>query len=159
MTFDRISEERRLDRHAGLFPWQWTPEEGEAPIDHLRSGSASIAMSAARNYEVSIGVFLAFVRDSRYRFAETRSGHRATGPRRHAHHDQRIRFKIAFGYRQICRTPMLGGRAAAPVSATTSVGPSTSTFGTQHGYRPLRVRDTLFWPRLTFGCLLPSVVG
>lgn len=60
---------RRVVDFTGQYPWQWTPEEGEAFIDHLRGGKRPIKVSTARGYEVSINLFLEFLRDRRYGWA------------------------------------------------------------------------------------------
>ncbi|MCZ0914064.1 site-specific integrase [Gordonia sp. Swx-4] len=57
---------RRFAEFAGLYPWQWTPEEGEAWISHLRSGSTPLRLSTVRGYEVDIGLFCAYLIDARY---------------------------------------------------------------------------------------------
>ncbi len=56
----------RMEEFTGLYPWQWTPAEGEAFIAHLRSGAAPIQLSTARSYEVTIELFLEYLLDSRY---------------------------------------------------------------------------------------------
>jgi integrase/recombinase XerC len=48
---------RRLGDFSGLYPWQWTPAEGEAFIAQLRSGARPAAMSTARSYETTIRLF------------------------------------------------------------------------------------------------------
>lgn len=65
----RLRMVRRLAEFSGLYPWQWTPAEGEAFIDHLRSGETPVRMSTARTYEVIINLFVEFVRDPRYGWA------------------------------------------------------------------------------------------
>ncbi|MEV4130335.1 tyrosine-type recombinase/integrase [Nocardia sp. NPDC049707] len=60
---------RRLVEFTGSYPWQWTPADGEAFIDDLRSGSRPRAVSTARGYEVSITMFVEFLLDSRYEWA------------------------------------------------------------------------------------------
>jgi integrase len=57
---------QRLVEFSGLYPWQWTASEVEAFVDQLRSGSAPIAASTARNYLVDLRVFLEYLTDSRY---------------------------------------------------------------------------------------------
>ena len=72
----RIRLIRRLEVFTGQYPWQWTPAEGEAFIDHLRSTTVQ-AVSTARTYEVDISLFLDFVLDPRYgwtRVCEERFG-------------------------------------------------------------------------------------
>jgi integrase len=56
----------RMGEFTGLYPWQWTPAEGEAFIAHLRSGDKPIRMSTARSYEVTIGLFVEYLLDARY---------------------------------------------------------------------------------------------
>jgi len=58
----------RLEEFTGQYPWQWTPADGEAFIAHLRSGSTPIQMSTARTYEVTIGLFIEYLMDSRYQW-------------------------------------------------------------------------------------------
>ena len=61
---------QRLVTFSGLYPWQWTPAEGEAFIDHLRGGDEPLALSTARSYEVAISMFMEFLLDSRYGWAQ-----------------------------------------------------------------------------------------
>ncbi|MGY2087927.1 tyrosine-type recombinase/integrase [Nocardia gipuzkoensis] len=62
----RVQLIQRLERFSGLYPWQWTPVEGEAFIDHLRGRARPIEVSTARSYEVGINLFLEFLLDARY---------------------------------------------------------------------------------------------
>ncbi len=64
----RVQLIRRLERFSGLYPWQWTPAEGEEFIDHLRA--RPIEVSTARGYEVAISLFLEFLLDARYGWAQ-----------------------------------------------------------------------------------------
>jgi len=59
----------RLVEFTGSYPWQWTPADGEAFIDHLRSGEQPRAVSTARGYEVAIDMFTDFLLDPRYGWA------------------------------------------------------------------------------------------
>jgi integrase/recombinase XerC len=59
----------RLVDFTGLYPWQWTPADGEAFIDHLRNLDEPRALSTARGYEVAINLFLEFLLDPRYGWA------------------------------------------------------------------------------------------
>ncbi|WP_446226366.1 tyrosine-type recombinase/integrase [Nocardia sp. IBHARD005] len=61
---------RRVVEFTGLYPWQWTPVEGEAFIDHLRSMNPPRKVSTARSYEVDLNLFLEFLLDSRYGWAK-----------------------------------------------------------------------------------------
>lgn len=56
----------RLGEFTGLYPWQWSPAEGEAFIAQLRSGANPIQMSTARTYEVTVSLFLEYLLDGRY---------------------------------------------------------------------------------------------
>jgi len=62
----RVRLIERLAEFTGQYPWQWTPAEGEAWISHLRSGSSPIQMSTARTYEVTVGLFVDYLLDTRY---------------------------------------------------------------------------------------------
>ncbi|MGY2148832.1 tyrosine-type recombinase/integrase [Nocardia gipuzkoensis] len=66
----RVQLIRRLERFSGLYPWQWTPAEGEAFIDDLRGRARPIQVSTARGYEVAISLFLEFLLDARYGWAQ-----------------------------------------------------------------------------------------
>jgi site-specific recombinase XerD len=57
---------RRFAEFSGLYPWQWSPAEGEAFIAHLRGGPKPLALSTARGYEMSVRLFCEFLRDDRY---------------------------------------------------------------------------------------------
>lgn len=59
----------RFARFTGLYPWQWTAAEGEAFIADLRSGVKPIQLSTARTYEVTISLFMEYLRDPRYGWA------------------------------------------------------------------------------------------
>ncbi|MER6190145.1 hypothetical protein [Streptomyces cyaneofuscatus] len=50
---------------SGLYPWQWTPTEGEAFIAHLRSQRHPSDIDGA-TYEVAISLFVEYLNDSRY---------------------------------------------------------------------------------------------
>jgi site-specific recombinase XerD len=61
---------RRMERFTGLYPWQWAPADGEAFIDDMRGGESPIVASTARTYEVTISLFLEYLLDSRYGWAQ-----------------------------------------------------------------------------------------
>ncbi|MFF1959833.1 tyrosine-type recombinase/integrase [Streptomyces sp. NPDC058220] len=67
----RVRLIERFEEFTGLYPWQWTPADGEAFIAHLRSGEKPIQMSTARTYEVTIGLFLEYLLDARYGWMHT----------------------------------------------------------------------------------------
>lgn len=60
----------RMADFTGLYPWQWTPVEGEAFMAHLRGGAKPIHLSTARAYEVIIALFMDYLRDPRYGWVE-----------------------------------------------------------------------------------------
>ncbi|MFF1267148.1 tyrosine-type recombinase/integrase [Streptomyces anulatus] len=60
----------RLADFTGLYPWQWGPADGEAFIVDLRSGGQPIQLSTARTYEVTISLFMEYLRDPRYGWAD-----------------------------------------------------------------------------------------
>ncbi|MGW1783939.1 tyrosine-type recombinase/integrase [Streptomyces sp. NPDC002143] len=62
---------QRFEEFTGLYPWQWTPADGEAFIVHLRSGAKPIQLSTARSYEVVIELFVEYLLDRRYGWVET----------------------------------------------------------------------------------------
>lgn len=61
----------RVADYTGLYPWQWTPADCEAFIVHLRSGATPIALSTARTYEVTVSLFIEYLRDDRYEWVGT----------------------------------------------------------------------------------------
>jgi len=65
----RLRLARRFVEFSGLYPWQWTPSEGEAWISELRSGASPLSFSTARNYEIDIRVFCEYLLDQRYGWA------------------------------------------------------------------------------------------
>ena len=62
----RVRLVHRLAEFTGLYPWQWTPEEGEAWVSDLRSGPTPLRFSTVRGYQVDIGLFCSYLLDSRY---------------------------------------------------------------------------------------------
>lgn len=64
----RVRAVRRLAKFTGLYPWQWTPSEGEAWISELRSGPRPLRVSTLRNYEITIKMFCFYLTDYRYRW-------------------------------------------------------------------------------------------
>ncbi|MDJ0347201.1 site-specific integrase [Streptomyces sp. H10-C2] len=67
----RLSLLRRFEEFTGLYPWQWTPADGEAFITHLRSGSKPIQLSTARTYETALALFVEYLLDARYEWVAT----------------------------------------------------------------------------------------
>jgi integrase/recombinase XerC len=66
----RLRVIERLWEFTGLYPWQWTPAEGEAFIADLRSQRPPVQLSTARTYEVTIGLFVEYLLDSRYEWRQ-----------------------------------------------------------------------------------------
>lgn len=64
----RIRLVRRFVEFTGLYPWQWTPAEGEAWISELRSGARPLRVSTLRGYEIDIRMFCEYLSDRRYRW-------------------------------------------------------------------------------------------
>lgn len=65
----RLRLMRRFAEFSGLYPWQWTPAEGEAWIGALRSGEKPLSLSTLRGYEIDVRMFCEFLRDRRYKWA------------------------------------------------------------------------------------------
>ncbi|MGW1752564.1 tyrosine-type recombinase/integrase [Streptomyces sp. NPDC002092] len=59
-----------MGEFTGLYPWQWTPADGEAFIADLRSGPKPVQLSTARTYEVMIALFVEYLLDARYGWVE-----------------------------------------------------------------------------------------
>ena len=52
----RVRLIHRFAEFTGLYPWQWTPEEGEAWVSDLRSGSTPLRFSTVRGYQVELSL-------------------------------------------------------------------------------------------------------
>ncbi|QMU67294.1 tyrosine-type recombinase/integrase [Streptacidiphilus sp. P02-A3a] len=57
---------RRFAEFTNEYPWQWTPMEAEAFIDHLRSRRERFAVSTGRSYQNALRLFCDYVTDARY---------------------------------------------------------------------------------------------
>jgi integrase len=66
----RLRLVERVGEFTGLYPWQWTPADGDAFIADLRSGPKPIQLSTARTYEVMIALFVEYLLDTRYGWVE-----------------------------------------------------------------------------------------
>jgi site-specific recombinase XerD len=66
----RVAVVRRMADYSGLYPWQWTPAEAEAFVCSLRSGTRPITVSTARGYQQTVRMFLDYVLDARYGWAQ-----------------------------------------------------------------------------------------
>ncbi|MFD3707442.1 tyrosine-type recombinase/integrase [Nocardia sp. NPDC058658] len=91
----RLRMIRRFEKFTGLYPWQWTPAEGEAFIDHLRSSSVK-AVSTARSYEVTIGLFVEFMLDPRYGWAQECLAQFGQSPQQVFHEGNSIAHKLDY---------------------------------------------------------------
>lgn len=86
---------RRLEVFTGQYPWQWTPADGEAFIDHLRSTTAK-AMSTGRRYEVDIGLFQDFLLDQRYGWAQLCEERFGAVPQAIFHEGNSVQHKVEY---------------------------------------------------------------
>lgn len=86
----RLRLVRRFVEFSGLYPWQWTPAEGEAWISDLRSGSSPLRVSTARNYEIDIRMFCEYLLDQRYGWVAECSQQFGQVPQQVFHEDNSI---------------------------------------------------------------------
>ncbi|MFE2359020.1 tyrosine-type recombinase/integrase [Streptomyces parvulus] len=86
----------RFGEFTGQYPWQWTPAEGEAFIAHLRGGAKPIQMSTARTYEVTIGLFIEYLMDSRYGWTEVCGERFGEGPQAVFHEGNSVLHTIEY---------------------------------------------------------------
>ena len=61
---------RRFVAFTGSWPWQWTPSDVEDWTAHLRSAPTPQAHSTVRGYHNTVALFLAYVNDQRYDWAQ-----------------------------------------------------------------------------------------
>ncbi len=68
----RVSLVRQFVDFTNEYPWNWSPADGEAFIAHLRSSNRKkpIVMSTGRGYETTLALFMDFIIDRRYGWAE-----------------------------------------------------------------------------------------
>src|SRR2546421_3676491 len=57
---------RRFGSFTNAYPWQWRPADAEDFIAGLRSGPRPIAVSTARQYEMTLQMFCQYVTDPHY---------------------------------------------------------------------------------------------
>lgn len=86
----RLRLVRRFAEFSGLYPWQWTPSDGEAWISELRSGPAPLRFSTARNYEIDVRMFCEYLLDQRYGWAGECTQQFGQMPRQVFHEDNSI---------------------------------------------------------------------
>lgn len=86
----RLRLVRRLTDFSGLYPWQWTPAEGEAWVSSLRSGPSPLRLSTLRSYEVELRMFCEYLRDSRYGWSEQCLNRFGAAPEQVFHPDNSI---------------------------------------------------------------------
>ncbi|MDX3537533.1 tyrosine-type recombinase/integrase [Streptomyces sp. MB09-01] len=95
----RLRLVRRMVEFSGLYPWQWTPEEGEAFIGHLRGqrgGLKGIELSTARGYEVTITLFVSYLLDRRYGWDGVCTERFGQGPREVFHEGNSVAHTVEF---------------------------------------------------------------
>lgn len=81
---------RRFAAFSGLYPWQWTPAEGEAWISSLLSGSEPRRGSTLRSYEVELRMFCDYLCDPRYSWVKQCSERFGRVPEQVFHEDNSI---------------------------------------------------------------------
>ena len=81
---------RRFAEFTNLYPWQWTPAEGEAWISALRSGPKPLRLSTLRSYEVELKMFGEYLRDPRNGWVQECSELFGTVPQEVFHDDNSI---------------------------------------------------------------------
>jgi integrase/recombinase XerD len=62
----RLSLVRRFAAFTGQYPWEWEPAEVEAFFDHIRASNPTFTVSAGRQYQNSLRMFMDFICDARY---------------------------------------------------------------------------------------------
>jgi len=67
----RLSLVRRFAAFTGQYPWEWEPAEVEAFFDHIRTKNPGFTVSAARQYQNSLRMFMDFICDARYGWLST----------------------------------------------------------------------------------------
>ncbi|WP_405167887.1 tyrosine-type recombinase/integrase [Nocardia sp. NBC_01499] len=92
----RLALIQRFSRFTGLYPWEWAPADGEAFIDHLRGGDQGIRSSTARNYEVTISLFVEYLLDPRYDWMPLCEEHFGDFPQLIFHEGNSVAHKLEF---------------------------------------------------------------
>ena len=67
----RLSLVRRFAAFTGQYPWEWEPAEVEAFFDHIRTKNPGFTVSAGRQYQNSLRMFMDFICDARYGWLST----------------------------------------------------------------------------------------
>ena len=88
----RVQLVRRLVEFTNAYPWEWQPADGEAFIAHLRSPGRTrpIGMSTGRGYETTLALFMTFLTDRRYGWAEQYLEQFGQAPQQVFHEDNRV---------------------------------------------------------------------
>jgi integrase len=88
----RVQLVRRLVEFTNAYPWEWQPADGEAFIAHLRSPGRTrpIGMSTGRGYETTLALFMTFLTDRRYGWAEQCLERFGQAPQQVFHEDNRV---------------------------------------------------------------------
>ena len=67
----RLSLVRRFAAFTGQYPWEWQPAEVEAFFGHIRAENPAFTVSAGRQYQNSLRMFMDFICDARYGWLAT----------------------------------------------------------------------------------------
>ena len=88
----RVAMVRRLVDFTNQYPWEWGPADGEAFIAHLRSPNRRrpIVISTGRGYETTLALFMTFLVDRRYGWAEECLERFGQVPQQIFHEDNRV---------------------------------------------------------------------
>ncbi len=62
----RLSLVRRFAAFTGQYLWEWEPAEVEAFFDQIRAENPAFTVSAGRQYQNSLRMFMDFICDARY---------------------------------------------------------------------------------------------
>jgi integrase/recombinase XerC len=88
----RVLLVRRLVGFTNQYPWEWEPADGEEFIAHLRSPNRGrrIAMSTVRGYETTLALFMGYLTDRRYGWAQECLERFGQAPAQIFHEDNRV---------------------------------------------------------------------
>ncbi len=88
----RVALVRRLVEFTNAYHWEWGPADAEALIAKLRSSSGRkpIAMSTGRGYEITLTLFMGYLTDRRYGWAEVCLERFGDIPQQIFHEDNRV---------------------------------------------------------------------
>ncbi|MFF0524402.1 tyrosine-type recombinase/integrase [Actinomadura nitritigenes] len=88
----RLRMVRRLVDFTNAYPWEWQPADVEEFIAHLRSPNRDrpIGMSTGRAYETTLALFMEYLTDRRYGWADTCLERFGTVPQQVFYEDNRV---------------------------------------------------------------------